>query len=48
MGEVCFSGMFEVELFKYTSAQWRGWDAGENLSKKKEKQKPVLWVCDGF
>jgi len=42
MGEVCFSGMFEVELFKYTSAQWRGWDAGENLSKKKAKQKPVL------
>lgn len=38
MGEVCFSGMFEVELFKYTSAQWRGWDAGENLSKKKAKK----------
>ena len=43
-----FSGMFEVELFKDTSAQWRGWNAGEDFSKKKAKQTPVLWVCGGF
>jgi len=47
MGEVCFSGMFEIELLKDTSAQWRGRGSGENMSKKKVK-KPVLWVCDGF
>jgi len=46
MGEVCFSGMFEIELLKDTSAQWRGRGSGENMSKKKVKNLFFGYVMD--